>query len=235
MPVVLLNKKPVVPDPEDAAPDGLLAVGGDLSRERLLRAYSLGIFPWYSEDSPILWWSPDPRLVLRPGDLHISRSLARVIKKNIFTFTVNAAFDEVIRACAENPRKGQSGTWITSEMIEAYSDLHRAGFALSGECWRDGMLAGGIYGVLLGRIFFGESMFSRENNASKVALVRLCGFLAKRGVELIDCQVETSHLRSLGARTMPRRAFLRELRRGLRSSQSGAPVSRNRKNNSAGN
>ena len=187
-------------------PDGLLAVGGALSEEWLLQAYRQGIFPWYGPGQPILWWAPDPRLVLSPGQLHVSRSLAKVIRKGRYTVTLDTAFSEVVAACAE-PRPGQSGTWITPEMREAYIKLHHGGYAHSVECWHEGELAGGLYGVAIGRIFFGESMFARRSNASKVAFVALVRQLARWGFRLIDCQVHTGHLASLGATAISRQAF----------------------------
>ena len=192
------------PDIESALiePNGLLAIGGDLSPARLLCAYRRGIFPWYSEGQPILWWSPDPRAVLFPRRLHRSRSLYKVIRQGRFQLTRDRAFEEVMAGCAE-PRPGQEGTWITAGMMDAYAELHRMGFAHSVECWRNGRLAGGIYGVAIGRVFFGESMFSRESNASKVALAEICAL----GFELIDCQIPNPHLDRLGAEMIPRREF----------------------------
>jgi len=187
-------------------PDGLLAVGGALSEEWLLQAYRRGIFPWYGPGQPILWWAPDPRLVLSPGQLHVSRSLAKVIRKGRYTVTLDTAFADVVAACAE-PRPGQSGTWITPEMREAYIKLHHTGYAHSVECWHEGELAGGLYGVAIGRIFFGESMFARHSNASKVAFVALVRQLARWEFRLIDCQVHTGHLASLGATAVSRQAF----------------------------
>jgi len=195
--------------PLDAAfsePDGLLAAGGDLSQERLLYAYQHGIFPWYDEGQPILWWSPDPRCILIPGDLHVSRRLRRSLRQSDFVVTFNSAFDEVIAACAED-RTGQSGTWITIDMARAYRELHRAGWAHSVEIWRDESLVGGLYGLAIGRVFFGESMFSRAGNASKIALLALCRELVARDFALLDCQVESPHLQSLGATLMPRASF----------------------------
>lgn len=211
MAIALLSDKLSFPPPERAEEDGLLAVGGDLSQERILKAYSMGIFPWYSENSPILWWSPDPRLVLFPEELKVSRSLRQCMKKGIFTVTVNTAFEQVMRACAEISRKGQSGTWITEDMIIAYTGLHCSGYAHSVEAWKDGVLAGGLYGIILGRIFFGESMFSKISNASKVAFVIFVEQLKLKGLRLIDCQVATEHLVNLGAREIPRKEFLKIL------------------------
>jgi leucyl/phenylalanyl-tRNA--protein transferase len=187
-------------------PDGLLAAGGDLSAERLLAAYRRGIFPWYADGQPILWWSPDPRMVLFIDEFVVSRSLGRRVRERRFEIRVDTAFADVMRGCAA-PRDGQGGTWITPAMIEAYGELHARGYAHSVEAWRDGELAGGLYGLALGRVFFGESMFARETDASKVALVSLVGLLRGQGVSMIDCQQETAHLSSLGARPIPRAAF----------------------------
>jgi leucyl/phenylalanyl-tRNA---protein transferase len=191
-------------------PDGLLALGGDLSIPRLLHAYRLGIFPWFGPRQPILWWSPDPRLVLYPRDLHISRSLAKTLRRGRFHVTLDRDFKAVIEQCGA-PRQGQTGTWITPEMQAAYIDLHTAGYAHSVECWLGGELAGGLYGVAIGRIFFGESMFARVTDASKVAFVRLVRQLQRQEFRLIDCQVHTPHLASLGAISIPRREFVRIL------------------------
>ncbi len=187
-------------------PDGLLAVGGDLSEARLLAAYRHGIFPWYSEEQPILWWSPDPRSVLFPRDLHISRSLRKTLRKDMFQVTLDHSFAEVITACSQ-PRKDGRGTWITDEMREAYLRLHSAGYAHSVECWQGSRLVGGLYGVALGKVFFGESMFSRTSDASKTAFVYLVRQLQRWGFGLIDCQVQSSHLDSLGAGLIPRSRF----------------------------
>ncbi len=195
-----------------ADPDGLLAAGGDLSPPRLLRAYRHGVFPWYNPGEPILWWSPDPRLILFPGRLKISRSLGKVLKKGEFTLTWDQAFPEVVEGCAA-PRRGKKGTWITPEMKTAYLQLHGLGFAHSVECWRQGELVGGLYGVAIGRVFFGESMFHRFSNASKVAIVGLCRWLRNWRYALIDCQVRTDHLASLGAEEIPRSRFVRMIRR----------------------
>lgn len=191
-------------------PNGLLAAGGDLSAARLLAAYPRGIFPWYEEGQPILWWSPNPRAVLWPAKLHVSRSLARTLRRNRFELTLDTAFDEVIAGCA-TPRRYGGGTWITAEMLAAYRELHRLGWAHSCEAWSGGELAGGIYGIAIGRVFFGESMFSRETDASKAAFVTLVEVLRERGFALLDCQVPSSHLVTLGAETLPRPQFLRRL------------------------
>lgn len=187
-------------------PNGLLAVGGDLSPERLLAAYRKGIFPWYEDPQPILWWSPDPRAVLVPGNVHISRSLRKILSRQEFTITFDKAFRRVIRGCATLDQT-RSGTWITSDMFNAYTRLHELGWAHSVEVWRDQELVGGLYGICIGRMFFGESMFSRVSNASKIALATLCEWLARQGVELIDCQVGNPHLYSMGAEDISRREF----------------------------
>jgi leucyl/phenylalanyl-tRNA--protein transferase len=193
-------------------PNGLLAAGGDLKPERLLGAYVRGIFPWYEAGQPILWWSPDPRSVLWPDALKVSRSLRRSIIKGGFEVRVDTAFDEVVGACAE-PRRYTDATWITAEMAAAYARLHRLGWAHSFEAWQHGALVGGLYGVAIGRVFFGESMFSRVTDASKVALVSMVGFLKERQFALIDCQVASRHLESLGAQSIPRSEFLALLER----------------------
>lgn len=191
-------------------PDGLLAVGGDLGTERLLSAYRHGIFPWYSSEQPILWWSPDPRTVLFPAALKVSRSLRKTLNSQRFQVTLDTAFDAVIAGCAE-PRADSNGTWISRDMIDAYGRLHTQGHAHSVECRRDGRLVGGLYGVAIGRVFFGESMFSREANASKVAFCQLVRQLTAWGFGLIDCQVYSAHLASLGAEEIPRQQFVRYL------------------------
>lgn len=196
-----LDERLVFPDPELAEDDGLLAVEGDLSPERLLLAYSNGIFPWYSDDTPILWYSPHERFVLFPAELKISKSMRQVLNSGRFTVTRNQDFAGVIRACAAAPRQGQEGTWITAEMQEAYIRLHHLGHAHSYEVWENGNLVGGLYGVAVGHVFCGESMFSKVSNASKTALIRVC----KSGLySLIDCQVHTDHLTSMGARDISR-------------------------------
>ena len=188
------------------SPNGLLCAGGDLAPGRIVEAYSQGIFPWYSEGDPILWWSPDPRMVLFPDELRVSRSLRRSLARAAYETRVDTAFRDVIEACAA-PREGQAGTWIVPEMVEAYVRLHELGFAHSVESWHEGRLAGGLYGMALGKAFFGESMFARAPDASKVALVRLVGRLRAGGFRVIDCQQATAHLASLGAREIPRKAF----------------------------
>ncbi len=219
MPIFRLPAREIAfPDPALAEPDGLLAVGGDLSPERLLSAYAAGIFPWFSEGTPILWWSPDPRLVLFAGELHVSASLRRTVRRGRFRVTSDAAFGRVIRRCADRERPGQDGTWITGGMVDAYERLHRLGFAHSFEAWEGDALAGGLYGVSLGAAFFGESMFADRPDASKVAFVRAVEFLSRWGVDLVDCQVKTAHLERFGAREIPRKEFLERLERALRAS-----------------
>lgn len=215
MPVFRLTKSLLFPPCHYAEPDGLLAVGGDLSPERLLLAYRMGIFPWYSEDTPILWWSPDPRLVLFPEELKVSSSLRRAIRKGVFQVTMDRAFRQVMEGCATIVRKSAEGTWILPEMVEAYCRLHRLGYAHSVESWYGGELVGGLYGVAIGRVFFGESMFARMTDASKVAFVHLVGLLRHWDFELIDCQVTTTHLQRFGAREIPREEFLDRLETAL--------------------
>ncbi len=199
-----------------AEPNGLLAAGGDLTPTRLLDAYRRGIFPWSGEGQPLLWWSPDPRMVLAVDEFKLTRSLRKRIRSSIFEVRIDTACAEVMEACAQ-PRPDQDGTWITAEMREAYLELHGQGYVHSVESWRDGRLVGGLYGVALGRMFFGESMFARETDASKVALAALVAHLRRLGVPLIDCQQETSHLASLGARPMPRARFATHLRELIHS------------------
>ena len=213
-PAVLDRNDLTFPPPERALeePNGLLAIGGDLRPERLLSAYASGIFPWFNDDhGPILWWSPDPRAVFVPTQIRVSRSLRRRLSHDEFRVTLDTAFDAVVAGCAA-PREPHSGTWITESIREAYGRLHRLGFAHSAEAWRDDVLVGGLYGVSIGRMFFGESMFARATDASKVALVRLATQLAHWKFELIDCQVMNPHLRSLGAIEIPRDEFLARLR-----------------------
>lgn len=203
------------PDAEQALsePNGLLAAGGDLTPERLIQAYRQGIFPWYEEGQPILWWSPDPRTVLYPEQINVSRSLRKSLNKDLFTITTDQAFEQVVDACSEKRQGAESGTWITREMKTAYKQLFEKGHAHSVEAWHEGKLVGGLYGVSTGRVFSGESMFSRKSDASKIALVYLCEHLTKKGYLLIDCQVHSSHLESLGAIEVPRKQYIELLRR----------------------
>lgn len=205
-PIWITEDSPVdaFPDIESALiePNGLLAIGGDLAPDRLICAYRRGIFPWYSDGQPILWWSPDPRAVLFPRRMHVSRSLRKVLRQRRFRMTTDTSFEDVVAGCAE-PRPGQDGTWITRGMMDAYTTLHQLGHAHSLECWLDDALVGGIYGVAMGRVFFGESMFSRVANASKVALAELCAL----GFEMVDCQIPNPHLIRLGAEMIPRSEF----------------------------
>jgi leucyl/phenylalanyl-tRNA--protein transferase len=207
MPLFVLEKELSFPPVHLAEPDGLLAIGGDLSVERLLLAYKKGIFPWYESDH-ILWWSPDPRFVLFPAELKVSKSMKQLLKKNDLSFTINKSFEQVISNCKTITRKGQEGTWITDEVKKAYTILHKKGYAHSAEVWKDGKLVGGLYGIRLGKIFFGESMFSKENNASKYAFIKYVQQLTSEGIKLIDCQVYTEHLESLGARMISRKEFV---------------------------
>ncbi|MGH1471249.1 MAG: leucyl/phenylalanyl-tRNA--protein transferase [Cellvibrionaceae bacterium] len=188
-------------------PNGLLAAGGDLSPQRLVEAYCRGIFPWYEDNQPILWWSPDPRLILAPDEIHISKSMAKILRKGQFRVTADLAFKEVICACSNIKRERQHGTWIINEMVEAYTNLHDLGHAHSIEVWKDSKLVGGLYGVAVGAAFFGESMFSDVSNASKIALISLSNYLSNRGYQVIDCQMETAHLKSMGAEVVSRIDF----------------------------
>lgn len=209
MPVYQLPPRLQFPDPRLADHSGLLAVGGDLSIERLMLAYRTGIFPWYGPGQPILWWSPDPRMCLDVGDLHVGRSLRKRIRQAPYAITYDTAFQDVVIACAQVPRPGQDGTWITTEMIDAYCELHGAGHAHSVEAWdENGELVGGLYGVAVGRMFYGESMFARASDASKIAFVHLVEDLQQWGFELVDCQMHTPHLERFGARLLPRDEFL---------------------------
>ena len=216
MPVYkLIPELSLFPPTEEAEEDGLLAIGVDLTKDRLLAAYSKGIFPWYEIGQPILWWSPDPRLVLIPEELKISRSLRKVLRKQKFEIRVDSSFQQVIKACADVRKRQDEGTWIIPEMQQAYTDLHEEGFAHSIESWLDGKLAGGLYGISLGQCFFGESMFSTRNDSSKVALVALVDFSIQVGIKMIDCQMTTAHLLSLGAREIKRKVFLKKLKKCL--------------------
>ena len=213
------------PAPAAARADGLLCAGGDLRPERLLAAYSRGIFPWYEEGLPILWWSPDPRCVLRPESFRLPPRSARALRRWPFELTLDAAFSRVIRACA-GPRATGKGTWLTPEMIAAYEHLHALGYAHSVEAWRDGSLAGGLYGVALGRAFFGESMFHRVSEASRAALAGLVALLRLRGAELLDCQQQTPHIMRMGGVMLPRASFLERLARALAADGAEEPGGR---------
>jgi len=219
MPIYLLGESTIFPAAENANREGIVAVGGDLSPERVLNAYAGGIFPWYSDGDPILWWSPSPRMVLLPGELHVSKSMRKLLQKEPpwFQWTVDRHFREVIENCRTAPRKGQAGTWITNEMREAYICLHQLGFGHSLEVWQGKELVGGIYGLSLGKCFFGESMFSKVRNASKFAFITLAQQLLKMEFLMLDCQVPSGHLRTLGAREIPRDEFLGLLKQGLQS------------------
>ncbi|MES2004284.1 MAG: leucyl/phenylalanyl-tRNA--protein transferase [Bacteroidota bacterium] len=217
MPLHALTTALWFPPVEDAMEDGLLAMGGDLSVERLLLAYQQGIFPWYDGDTP-LWWSPDPRFVLFPEKLKVSKSMEALIRKNSFRFSVNTAFPQVIRSCKELQRKGQDGTWITNELETAVNQLHKLGFAHSAEAWQGDELVGGLYGIQMGKLFFGESMFSRVSNASKFAFIQFVRQLQEEKIELIDCQVYTEHLESLGAEMIPRKEFIETVTNRVKNS-----------------
>lgn len=207
----LLTKDLFFPPLNMADEDGLLAIGGDLSAGRLLLAYHSGIFPWFNEDEPICWWSPNPRFVLYPQDLKVSNSMKTILRNGKFRFTTNRAFKQVIQNCKTVSRKGQAGTWISPAMQKAYITLYELGYAHSAETWLDGELAGGLYGIRLGKIFFGESMFSLQSNASKFAFINYVQLLKKQDVQLIDCQLHTEHLQSLGAAMIPRDLFVKIL------------------------
>ena len=207
----LLNNELFFPPVDTADEDGLLAIGGDLSTERLLLAYRSGIFPWFNEEEPICWWSPDPRFVLYPTELKVSNSMKTVLQNGKYRFTTNRAFDQVIQNCQAISRHGQDGTWISPAMQKAYIILHELGHAHSAETWQDGELIGGVYGIRMGNLFFGESMFSLKPNASKFAFINYTRLLQKENVQLIDCQLHTNHLKSLGARMIPRELFIQML------------------------
>lgn len=210
MPLYALDDRLWFPPVEESLEDGLLAIGGDLSTERLLLAYKKGIFPWYEGDVP-LWWCPDPRFVLFPHELKVSRSMQKIFKRNVFEFRINTAFAQVISHCKNVKRRGQTGTWITDEVERAYNELHKKGYAHSAEVWLNNSLVGGVYGVRLSKVFFGESMFSLVSNASKYAFISYVRQLQKEGVRLVDCQVYTEHVESLGARMIPRKEFIKLL------------------------
>ncbi len=213
MPLYMLDDELWFPPVEEALPDGLLAIGGELSADRLLLAYRSGIFPWYNEDEIPMWWSPDPRFVLFPEELKVSKSMKQVMRSGKFQSKINTCFRETILNCATVDRKGMDGTWISDEVIDAYMKMHELGHAISAETWLDGGLVGGLYGIKLGNLFFGESMFSKVSNASKFAFISLVAQLKKEGVAMIDCQVHTDHLGSLGARMIPRTDFISLLQR----------------------
>lgn len=219
MPIYLLGKNFAFPSPEKADRNGIVAVGGDLAPERLLNAYAGGIFPWFSDGEPILWWSPPIRMVLFPDELHVSKSMKKLLERNPpwFRLTVDRHFRQVIENCRAIPRKDQPGTWITNEMCEAYIGLHELGFCHSVEVWQEEQLVGGLYGLSLGKCFFGESMFSKVRNASKFAFIKLAQQLLKMEFIMLDCQVPSPHLQTLGAREIPRREFLALLKQGLQS------------------
>jgi len=207
----ILNKELFFPSVKFTDEDGMFAIGGDLSTERLLLAYRSGIFPWYNEHEPICWYCPDPRFVLFPAELYISNSMKTIINSGTFSFTIDKAFDEVIKNCKTIYRKDQRGTWISDAIVEAYSELFAQGHAHSAEAWSKDKLVGGLYGIRIGKVFFGESMFTKKSNASKFAFIKYVQYLQKQHVELIDCQVYTSHLESLGARMIDRDYFLQLL------------------------
>ena len=211
----LLSNELYFPPVTEADEEGILAIGGDLSTQRLLLAYRNGIFPWYTDDEPIIWWCPNPRFVLFSDEIKISKSMRAVIKKQTYSFTINNCFNNVIKNCKTINREGQSGTWISEEVIDAYTNLHNLGYALSAETWKNNKLVGGLYGVKMGNIFFGESMFSLSPNASKFAFIQLVKHLKNEGVKLIDCQVYTNHLESLGAKMIDRNDFMRLLEQHL--------------------
>lgn len=208
MPVFSLSDQLIFPPPAYAEPDGLVAVGGDLEPERLLLAYRTGLFPWFNPGDPILWWSPDPRFMMKPQEIKVSKSMRQVLNRGTFRITYDQAFEQVISQCKSIPRDGQPGTWITNDMKRAYCRLHDLGYAHSVEAWQEGNLVGGLYGVSLGGAFFGESMFAQVSNASKAAFIHLARHLETLGFSMIDCQVYTAHLESLGAKKVPREEFL---------------------------
>lgn len=217
MPILALIPDFEFPPATAADEDGLLVIGGTLSPSKILQAYRLGIFPWYNEDEPVLWWSPDPRFVLFPIELHVSKSMKKIFRQQRFHFTMDRAFEEVIHHCQTTVRKGQHGTWITPEMKAAYVDLHHQGFAHSGEVWEGNKMVGGIYGVQIGNVFFAESMFSTVDNASKFSLISMVNELKTSGVVLIDCQVYSPHVHTLGARLIPRKDFLQLLEKNIKT------------------
>lgn len=217
MRIPLLTSEPIFPPTERASPEGIVAIGGDASPERLLAAYGRGIFPWPHRELPLLWFSPDPRFVLLPEQAHVPQSLRKRVRRGTYEVRTDTAFGDVMRACSEVPRPGQDGTWITDELLHGYARLHELGYAHSIETWQDGRLCGGLYGISLGRAFFGESMFARAPDASKVAFATLLGNLVAWDFVLVDCQVYTDHLERFGAVEWPRRRFLRVLSAALQA------------------
>ncbi len=216
MPVYWLSDKEMVfPHPNLAEPGGLLAIGGDLSPQRLLLAYRNGIFPWFGDEGYYYWYAPDPRFVLFPKELKVHKSMRNILNRGVFTFSFDSSFEQVMRACAEAPREGQDGSWISDDFIEAYTQLHHMGMAHSVEVWQEGELVGGLYGIALGNVFYGESMFARVSNASKAGFITLVQALEKQGYQLIDCQQETAHLASLGARGISRELFMEYLNQNV--------------------
>lgn len=216
MPVYWLSDKEIVfPHPNLAEPGGLLAIGGDLSPQRLLLAYRNGIFPWFGDEGYYYWYAPDPRFVLFPKELKVHKSMRNILNRGVFTFSFDSSFEQVMRACAEAPREGQDGSWISDDFIEAYTQLHHMGVAHSVEVWQEGELVGGLYGIALGNVFYGESMFARVSNASKAGFITMVQSLEKQGYQLIDCQQETAHLASLGARGISRELFMEYLNQNV--------------------
>lgn len=217
MTVYMLSDALSFPSPENADEEGLLAVGGDLTPERIVLAYSMGIFPWYSEGDPVMWWSPDPRMVIRPEEFRPSRSLRKVYGKSTYRLSMDTDFEAVVRQCARVPRRGQDGTWITEDMINAYLALHESGIGHSVECWDGDKLVGGLYGLSLGDCFFGESMFSKQSDVSKLAFWALMQYGEMIGIKFVDCQLYNDHLASLGAYPIPRAEFLQRLYRDVQA------------------
>ena len=217
MPIFALNETLIFPSPHLAEPDGILAIGGDLRPQRLLLAYEMGIFPWYSEEEPILWWSPNPRFVLYPEELKVSKSMRPILNQRRFRISYDQAFRQVVSRCKQIARPGQQGTWITGQMLDAYCELHQLGYAHSVEVWHEDQLVGGLYGVSIGHCFFGESMFADVSNASKAGFITLVQQLHKHGFALIDCQVPTKHLASFGAKEISRERFLSELEQHIQA------------------
>ncbi len=216
MKITYLNRNTKFPNPLNADKSGILAIGGALTKKRLIEAYSAGIFPWYSKGEPVMWWSPDPRMLLLPDDIHVSRKMRALLNREEFNVTVDKNFEQVIENC-RMPRMNEDGTWITPEMKKAYTELHHEGFAHSIEVWRDDELAGGLYGISFGKMFFGESMFSKVANSSKYGFIKLAEYLKSKDFLFIDCQIDSQHLRTLGAAPVERREFLRILEKGIKN------------------